>query len=138
VIDIIATDHAPHALADKECDFAQAAFGISGLETALGSLMELVHGGQLELVTLIGCLTAAPARILGGRFGKLGTLEAGAPADITLFDPDRGWVVNTKEFVSKGKNTPLAGRTLKGRVMATVYQGKLVYADESIKIDGGR
>jgi dihydroorotase len=133
VIDIIATDHAPHTEADKKSEFTKAAFGISGLETALGSLMSLVHHGELSLNTLIAKLTSEPARIL--KYEKLGTLESGAPADITIFDPDREWTVDTSNFASRGKNTPLAGSTLKGRVMATLFQGKPVYLDDSIQIE---
>lgn len=133
VIDIIATDHAPHTEADKNCEFTQAAFGISVFETALGSLMSLVHTGALSLPTLIARLTAEPARIL--KYEKLGTLAIGAPADITIFDPDREWVVDTRSFASKGKNTPLAGSVLKGKVMATLFQGVPVYKDDYIKIE---
>ncbi len=135
VIDIIATDHAPHTRADKQCDFTLAPFGISGFETALGSLMSLVHDGRLSLMTLIAKLTCEPARITSYKYGKLGTLAIGAPADITILDPDREWVVDTGAFASKGRNTPLAGSVLKGRVMATIYQGKLVYKDGSIRIE---
>jgi dihydroorotase len=134
VIDIIATDHAPHTEADKQSEFALAPFGISGFETALGSLMGLVQAGKLTLVTLVSKLTCEPARIIGDRYGKLGVLVVGAPADITIFDPDRDWVVDTSIFASKGRNTPLAGSVLKGRVMATISQGKLVYKDESIRV----
>ncbi len=133
-IDIIATDHAPHTEAEKQRDFALAPFGISGLETALGSLMGLVHDGQLTLTTLVSKLTCEPARMLGSRYGKLGTLAVGAPADITIFDPNRDWVVDTSVFASKGKNTPLADSKLKGKVMATISLGKLVYQDDSIKL----
>ena len=133
VIDIIATDHAPHAEADKKCDFSLAAFGISGFETALGSLMRLVHDGQLPLTTLIAKLTCEPAKIL--KDNNLGTLRIGAPADITIFDPDKEWLVDPETFASKGKNTPLAGSVLKGKVMATIYNGKLVYKDESVKLE---
>ncbi len=132
VIDIIATDHAPHTAADKQCDFAKAAFGISGLETALGSLMSLVHGGQLTLSELIAHLTCLPARIINR---PLGTLKTRAAADVTIFDPDREWRVDTAAFASKGRNTPLAGAVLRGRVMATIYQGKLVYKDDLLKIE---
>ncbi|UCH42369.1 MAG: dihydroorotase [Dehalococcoidales bacterium] len=135
VIDIIATDHAPHTVADKQCEFTRAEFGISGFETALGSLMALVHSGELTLTILIARLTAAPARIIGERYGKLGTLAVGAVADITVFDPERDWVVDTNAFASKGKNTPLDGATLKGKVMATIAQGSLVYKDDSIKAE---
>ncbi len=132
-IDIIATDHAPHTEGDKLCEFAQAPFGISGLETALGALMGLVHKKKLSLVTLISKLTCEPAKILGSKQGKLGTLAVGAPADVTIFDPDREWVVDTKEFASKGKNTPLEDEKLKGKVIATIYGGKIVYKDKSTK-----
>jgi dihydroorotase len=134
VIDIIATDHAPHTEADKQCEFTRAAFGISVFETALGSLMGLVHAGELSLNTLIARLTSGPARLL--KYEKMGALEVGAPADITVFDPEREWVVDTSKFASKGKNTPLAGSVLQGRVMATLFHGEPVYMDETIKITG--
>jgi dihydroorotase len=133
-IDIIATDHAPHTEADKRCDFVDAPFGISGFETALGSLMGLVHGGQLTLAALISKLTGEPAKIIGDRHGKFGTLATRATADVTLFNPDKEWKVNTRDFVSKGKNTPLAGSVLKGKVMATISRGQIVYKDKSIKV----
>jgi dihydroorotase len=132
-IDIIATDHAPHTEADKSQPFDLAPFGISGFETALGSLMGLVHRGDISLTILIAKLTAEPARILGQKYG-LGTLAAGSPADVTIFDPNLEWTVDTKEFASKGKNTPLAGEKLKGKVMATIYGGKVVYKDEVVKV----
>ena len=134
VIDIIATDHAPHTDKDKQQEFALAPFGISGFETALTSLMGLVHNGQIELKMLIAKLTSEPAKIIGDRFGKLGTLEVGSSADVTIFDPDLEWTVDTREFVSKGKNTPLNGKKLKGKVMATIYQGKILYKDDSLPI----
>ncbi len=132
VIDIVATDHAPHTEADKKCDFKDAAFGISGFETALGSLIGLVLKSELTLNNLIAALTYGPAHVLG--YEKLGTLEVGAPADICLFDLHKEWVVDTSKFASKGKNTPLAGQTLKGKVMATFYMGMPVYADPSMKL----
>ena len=134
VIDVIATDHAPHTEADRQAAFDVAPFGISGFETALGSLMSLVHEGHLTLATLISRLTVEPARIIGDRYGKLGTLAIGAPGDVTILDPDRKWVVDTKAFASKGKNTPLAGVLLAGKVMATISQGKLVYQDDSVRV----
>jgi dihydroorotase len=136
-IDIIATDHAPHTEADKLCEFDLAPFGISGFETALGSLMSLVHNGEISLATLIAKLTSEPAKIIGNKHYKLGTLASGAPADVTIFDPNLEWVVDTKAFASKGRNTPLDGERLKGRVMATIYEGKIVYKDGSINIKGG-
>ncbi len=137
VIDIIATDHAPHTENDKLCEFTLAPFGISGFETALGSLMSLVHSGQLDLSLLIAKLTSEPAKIIGARYGKLGTLEIGAPADVTVFAPNLEWVVDTKQFVSKGKNTPLDGERLKGKVMVTLSQGKIVYKDNSVTVKEG-
>ena len=134
VIDIIATDHAPHTGNDKLSEFALAPFGISGLETALGSLMSLVHAGELTLAMLIAKLTCGPAEIIGTGHGKLGSLEVEAPAEVTIFDPNREWLVDTSDFASKGKNTPLNGEKLKGKVMATIYQGKFVYKDESLAI----
>jgi dihydroorotase len=126
VLDAIATDHAPHTVKDKDCDFTTAAFGISGFETALGSLMGLVHRGKLDLVTLVSKLTHEPASFL--RRSDLGTLKPGAQADVVIFDPNAEWAVNPDEFVSKGKNTPLAGAVLKGKVIATVYGGVVVYS----------
>jgi len=133
VIDIVATDHAPHTKADKDCEFAQAAFGISGLETALGSLAGLVFKSELSLNNMIAALTVGPARVLG--YAKLGTLETGAPADVCIFDLHKEWVVDTDRFASKGKNTPLAGQKLKGKVMATLYMGNPVYMDEGMRIE---
>jgi len=136
IIDIIATDHAPHTSVDKMCEFGLAAFGISGFETALGSLMGLVHNGQIDLTTMISKLTTEPARIIGTKHGELGTLKVGSQADITVFDPNKEWIVNSQSFFSKGKNTPLDGYEFKGKVMASIFAGNIVYKDESIKIDG--
>ncbi len=129
VIDSIATDHAPHSTVEKLCTFQEAANGISGLETALASLMSLVHCGAVTLPLLIDKLTAGPARFLGV---ELGTLKIGAPADITIFDPDFEWVVDAAGFASKGKNTPLDGATLKGRVMATIVGGVVKHEAGSV------
>ncbi len=130
VIDVIATDHAPHTAADKKGGLVDAAFGISGFETALGSLMRLVHQGKLPLEKMIAKLTQGPAKILGGRYGKVGTLAVGACADITVFDPQEDWLVDPRQFASKGKNTPLAGSILKGKVLATFWKGRMVYMDK--------
>lgn len=129
VIDCIATDHAPHELTSKQVTYEDAAFGISVLETAFGSTMQLVHGGNLTLADLVERLTVGPARVLGPSFQGLATLQAGTPADIVLFDPDKEWVVDTQEFQSQGKNTPLEGVTLKGQVVATLVEGRLVFQD---------
>ena len=129
VLDAIATDHAPHTLADKDCGLEMAAFGISGFETAFGALMGLVHKGEIGLVTLISKLTCEPARIVG-KGGELGMLKVGSPANITIFDPDREWVVDSSKFASKGKNTPFDGCKFKGKVMATIVDGEVVYMDD--------
>ncbi|MHB8104303.1 MAG: dihydroorotase [Dehalococcoidales bacterium] len=132
VIDIVATDHAPHTKADKDVEFTQAAFGISGLETALGSLVGLILKSELSLNNMIAALTMGPAHVLG--YAKLGTLETGAPADVCIFDLHKEWTVDVEKFASKGKNSPLNGRTLKGKVMSTIYMGNPVYMDEGMKI----
>jgi dihydroorotase len=132
VIDAIATDHAPHTELEKQCEFALAPCGISGLETALGSLMGLVHAHKISLNKLIEKMTWGPSRIIGDRFGKLGTLSPGSPADVTIFSPEVIWQVRPEEFLSRGRNTPLIGATLKGKVMATIFQGQLVYQDPEL------
>ncbi|MGZ6362851.1 MAG: dihydroorotase [Ktedonobacterales bacterium] len=123
-IDAIATDHAPHTSVDKACEYGEAAFGISGLETALASLLALVHVGRLDLATLVAALTVRPARAWNL---DAGTLRPGAAADITVFDPDEVWTVEPERFASLGKNTPLVGITLRGRVRQTWLGGMLVY-----------
>jgi len=123
-IDAIATDHAPHTTVDKHCEYADAAFGISGFETALATLLALVHSGRLELPTLVAALTIRPARAWNL---DAGTLAPGAPADLTIFDPGEQWTVDPARFASRGKNTPLAGLTLRGRVRQTWLGGRLVY-----------
>jgi len=135
VIDIIVTDHAPWADDEKRRNFATAPVsGITGLEMALGSLMSLVYSGQLTLANIISKLTCEPARIIGDKYGQLGTVAAGAPADVTIFHPDMEWLVDAGALVSKGKNTPLLGSKLKGKIMATIYTGELVYKDNSITV----
>ena len=129
-IDCIATDHAPHDTASKQVTFQDAAFGISVLETALGSSLKLVHDGRIALPTLIERLTVGPAGILGSRFASLASLTPGTPADIVLFNPEKEWTVDANQFASKGKNTPLDGAKLKGRVLATMVGGKVVYTSE--------
>ncbi len=130
VIDFIATDHAPHGTVDKQTTFEDAENGISNIETALGSVMGLVHSDAVPLPVLVEKLTASPARFLGR--SDLGTLKAGSEADVTIIDPDAEWVVDPSEFLSKGKNTPLAGATLRGRVVTTVFGGQVVYRSEGL------
>lgn len=126
-IDTIATDHAPHAAADKAQPLAEAAFGIVGLETAIGlSLTGLVHSGRLDLPTLVEKWTWAPARILGLPGGRL---SPGDPGDVTIMDPQQGWTVDPGAFQSLSSNTPFGGIELTGRAVATLVAGRFVYRD---------
>jgi dihydroorotase len=121
-VDAIATDHAPHASVRKDVEFDQAAFGISGLETALALVLGGVGVHWAALETVIHALTIGPARVLG--------LEL-APDDWTVIDRDAEWIVRAEELASKGKNTPLIGRTLTGRVVATGVAGEVAYGGET-------
>ncbi len=132
-IDCIATDHAPHDVASKQVSYQDASFGISVLETALGSSLQLVHTGRIQLATLVERLTFGAARVLGPRYHSLATLGPGTPADLVLFDPSMEWTVNSATFASKGKNTPLDGTALRGRVMATISNGVIVHLDEELR-----
>jgi len=127
-IDAIATDHAPHAVQEKLCEFDSAANGMIGLETALS--LALSAGVSVERV--VEALTVGPVRALGLErwVPGIGTLAAGAPGDVVVFDPAREWTVERETLASKGKNTPLLGQTLRGQVVATVYAGAVVYAVE--------
>ena len=124
VIDAIATDHAPHDGASKQVTYEDASFGISVLETALGSCLQLVHHDRLTLPGLVARLTSGPAGVIGERFAPFASLEPGTPADVALFDPDREWTVDVRSFASKGKNTPLDGTTLKGLVKGSFVAGR--------------
>lgn len=122
-IDAIATDHAPHHLDEKDVEFALAANGIIGLETALPLSLALVKEKVLDLSTLLAKLSLNPARILGI---DRGTLNAGAIADLTIFDPDQQWTVEAGKLASKSKNSPFLGCTLKGKAVYTIVSGKVV------------
>jgi dihydroorotase len=130
-IDCIATDHAPHAVVEKLCEFDDAAFGISNLETALGSVLSLVHASKVTLETAIRALTSGPVAAwrLDVRTNEpgLGSLAIGAPADVVIIDTDAEWTVEPDRFLSKGKNTPLRGRRLIGSVVATIASGQIAY-----------
>tara|TARA_Y100000588_G_scaffold48592_2_gene45749 strand:+ start:9491 stop:10861 length:1371 start_codon:yes stop_codon:yes gene_type:complete len=133
VIDCVATDHAPHDVISKQVTYQDASFGISVLETALGSLLQLVHGRKLSMGAMVERLTSGPARVLGESYADLASMVPGTPADIVLFDPNAEWTVDPAEFESKGKNTPLAGTTLKGRVAATFASGQMVYQGPELR-----
>ena len=124
-IDCIATDHAPHAVSEKEGEFDRAAFGIVGLETAVGLLLDrLVRPGLLPLPTLVARLSRDPARLLGLPGGSL---APGAPADLTILDPGAQWTVDPGRFESRGRNTPFGGWTLTGRPWKTIVGGRIAW-----------
>lgn len=123
-IDAIATDHAPHAVNEKETEFDQACFGIIGLETALALSLTLVEEGILSLPALIQKFTEGPAKVLKKEIGQL---KIDGPADLTLIDPHAEWTVDASSFHSKSKNSPFIGWRMKGRVAATFMGGREVY-----------
>ena len=126
--DAVATDHAPHTAVDKDVEFGSAANGISGIETALGVLLAAVDAGLIPLMRAIGLLTTGPAGVLGRRFvdRPVGLVE-GSPADLVVFDRSESWTVSADALFSKGKNSPLLGRTLPGRVFVTIAGGRLAH-----------
>lgn len=124
-IDSIATDHAPHAVEEKEVEFDFAPFGMVGLETALGLVVtELINKEVLSWAQAIAKLTLNPSRILNLKGGRI---KRDFPADLTIIDPKASWVVNPKEFQSKSKNSPFGGKKLWGKVCYTIVDGKIVY-----------
>jgi len=159
--DALATDHAPHTQVDKEVEFGLAANGISGLETALGVLLAAVEAGRLTLARAIAALTTGPAAVLGswpgvvasggeagggraggGRAGGIRALARprglveGAPADLVVFDRSDRWLVGPGSLASKGRNTPLLGRELPGRILLTVAGGRIAWEDGGTGSDG--
>jgi len=125
-IDCIASDHAPHTENEKEIEFDRAEFGVIGLETQLAAaITQLVETGTLSWPELVAKLCVNPARILGCGRGQLGV---GAPADITIVDPAASWQVTKQDFASKSRNSAFLGRTLKGRVTHTIFDGKVAFA----------
>jgi dihydroorotase len=129
-IDIIATDHAPHGLADKDVEYSEACFGIVGLETALPLSLKLVTDKVITLSQMIDKLAARPAAIfnLDG-----GTLGVGKTADITIFDPASFWTIDASKFKSKSKNSPFNGWKVQGKVLYTLVNGKIVYTNSHIE-----
>ena len=128
-IDVIATDHAPHATQEKQLGFTEAPFGIVGLETALSLTFALVDEGVLSLESAVGKLSTAPAKVFG--LAK-GTLAVGADADVTIVDQQEQWEVDPARFRSKSRNTPFAGWKVKGRVRTTIVGGRVVFeADQA-------
>jgi dihydroorotase len=128
-LEILGSDHAPHCDYEKEVEFDYAPFGIIGLETELAlSLMQLYHTNRLELSKVIAKFTEAPARLL--RLDK-GTLSIGADADVTVIDLDREWIAERKRMGSKASNSPFLGWRHKGKAVATIVGGKIVWRDDS-------
>lgn len=126
-LDAIATDHAPHSAEEKALPLEKAPSGMVGLETALGlALTALYHTGKLPLHKILALMSAQPASILGIRKGGI---QPGDDADIVIFDPEESWTVDPAAFKSKGRNTPFAGMTLRGKVKYTIAGGKVVYSD---------
>lgn len=121
-VDAIATDHAPHASVRKDVEYAEAAFGITGLETALALVLAGVEAGMADLGTVVRALVSGPARVLGMDVPR---------DDHVLVDPSREWTVTAEALASKGRNTPLLGMTLRGRVVMAVVDGEVRYADEA-------
>ena len=134
LIDIIATDHAPHAATDKVCTYNEAAHGINVLETAFSSVFQLVDAGKISVVRLIESLTAGPAAIL---HKDIGSLKKGFYADVVVIDPGSKWIVNPAQFESKSVNSPFTGVELAGRVVMTIYQGKTVFDRSNVVANAG-
>jgi dihydroorotase len=132
-IDAIATDHAPHALEDKLCEFDAASPGISCIETALGTVTTLVARGELDLAAVLRALTLGPveAFALGKRVAGIGELRVGSSSDVMVFDPGAKWTVDPARFASKGKNSPLGGMELTGEVRLVVLRGELTFEQEA-------
>ena len=129
-IDIIVSDHSPHAEEEKDREYMYAPSGFPGLETTLGLLLtELYHKGKMDLSTLIAKMTSAPAALF---HLKAGSLEAGMPADITVIDLEKEWVVDADKFYTRGTHSPYVGRRLKGRAVMTVVDGRIVMRDGNV------
>lgn len=124
-IDAIASDHQPHDADDKRLPFAQAEAGGTGLATLLAITLARVHAGDVSLIQALALLTSRPAALLGL---PLGGLTKGAPADLILFDPERGWQAQAGKLPGKAQNTPFDGRALEGRVLGTWKAGRRVFS----------
>jgi dihydroorotase len=123
-IDVIASDHAPHHLAEKEREYAEAPFGMIGLETSVGLSLQLYHQGVLSLPQLIAKYTVCPARVLGLPHG---TLEVGSEADVTVLDPEYEMVVEAATLRSRSKNSPFLGWRLRGAAVLTIVRGEIIF-----------
>lgn len=126
-VDAIATDHAPHAVSEKELDFEEAPFGIIGLETALALSLRLVDEKVIDLKRLVELLSTQPSKIMNL---KKGNLSVGSDADITVFSSTEAWTYDVSQGYSKSKNTPFHGWKMKGRVKYTIVAGKVAYEEK--------
>ena len=125
-IDAIATDHAPHHADEKNLEYDNAPFGITGLETAIGLAFEkLVHTGIIDLVRFVEMFSTNPARIFSLK--DRGTLKVGSIADVTIINPDLEWTYDVNQTKSKSKNSPFHNQTFRGCAVATIVGGKIVY-----------
>ncbi len=124
-IDVVASDHAPQDQESKRVPFAQAAFGVVGLETLLAACLQLWHDGRIDLLRLLAALTVRPASLLGIEGGRL---AVGAPADLVLFDAGLRWTVTEAGLRSLSKNTAFEGREFRGRVVRTLVDGRTVFS----------
>ncbi|MEF9941780.1 MAG: dihydroorotase [Lachnospiraceae bacterium] len=132
IMDVIATDHAPHSPQEKNCSIKEAMFGIVGLETmATITYTELVEPGVLTPMQMVEKLSANPAKILG--LEEKGSISEGKSADIVIFDPSKSHIIDRELFYSKGKNTPFHGYRAKGDIRYTFVDGKVVYQDTTYK-----
>ena len=122
-IDLIASDHAPHSVLEKDVEFDRAAFGIVGLETSLPLSLKLVRDKVLSLDTLVEKMAKTPAKIIGMN----NDITPGAPADLTIIDPDYSFTIDPETFKTKGRNTPFAGMNVTGCAHATIVNGRIVY-----------
>ncbi len=130
LIDCIATDHAPHHFESKDCEYGLASFGISGIETAVAVIMDsLVRPGLLDIARMVELFTTGPAGIIAANNATLGALTCGAPADVTIIDPDMVRTVDPRKFYSRGKNTPFKGMELRGWPCMTIVGGRIVARD---------
>tara|TARA_Y100000588_G_C14239064_1_gene918581 strand:- start:1726 stop:2577 length:852 start_codon:yes stop_codon:yes gene_type:complete len=125
IIDFIATDHAPHKFLGKNTTLENAEFGISNIETSLTSSLSLYHNDNFPLPLIIDKLSSSPAKFLN--ISNIGNLNKGSKGDITIFDPNKIWTINYDNFYSKGKNTPINGYKMKGKVITTIVSGKIIY-----------
>lgn len=126
-IDLIASDHAPHSVVEKDLEFDRAAFGILGLETSLSLSLRLVHDGVMPLETLISKMSKIPAQTIGVD----NDIKTGNPADLTVIDPEMAYTIDPETFYSKSRNTPFGGWQVKGQTVMTIVDGNIVYTLKS-------